>query len=350
MRLLQRCLSQGIASTFRYRCWTGTLPSFHRNFSSPTNSTIFKTYSFPTPLTTGEAPFTPETAIISSTSDLKSFLSHITRSSSLYIDLEGRNLGRSGTICLLAIIVQPGNQVRLIDVQTLGPSCFDTKSDRGLTLKSILEHDDIPKYFWDVRADADALWALYNVRLAGVTDLQLMENAAQKGDRKLVRRLEQAIGKHLGLGTKERVTMLHTKKAMKPLMASDIFAERPLTDKVIQYCINDIRYLMQLRNVYEGVLSQEWRLKVAEESARRLDVARSPDFNRNAPGMGEGPWYDPNAAVAKVDDKAMDLDNRGRIIRIMRNQAIRAMARTKRLKEGSPQDKAPEGEPTNRPS
>lgn len=41
----------------------------------------------------------------------------------------------------------------------------------GETLKSILEDPGIPKCALDVRNDADALWALYNVGLASVTNI-----------------------------------------------------------------------------------------------------------------------------------------------------------------------------------
>ena len=45
----------------------------------------------------------------------------------------------------------------------------------GKTLKSIFEDPDIPKCLGDVRNDAEALWALYHVGLAGVTDIQFLE-------------------------------------------------------------------------------------------------------------------------------------------------------------------------------
>jgi len=63
--------------------------------------------------------------------------------------------------------------VQLFDVLVLGKPAFTTASNNGNTLKSILEDLDIPKCAWDVRNDADALWALYHVGLAGVTNIQL---------------------------------------------------------------------------------------------------------------------------------------------------------------------------------
>lgn len=71
----------------------------------------------------------------------------------------------------------------LIDVLALGKEAFATASNNGKTLKSILEDPNIPKCAWDVRNDADALWALYDVGLASVIDIQLLENASRVGDK-----------------------------------------------------------------------------------------------------------------------------------------------------------------------
>jgi len=113
--------------------------------------------------------------LISSESELKAFLSSVPPSSILYLDLEGNRLSRHGTISIITVLVYPQRVVRLIDVLTLGESAFSTISSSGKTLKTILEDPGITKCVWDVRNDADALWALYHVGLAGVVDIQLLE-------------------------------------------------------------------------------------------------------------------------------------------------------------------------------
>ena len=121
--------------------------------------------------------------LISSVPELEAFLSSIPRSSIIYLDLEGSSLSRHGTVSLIAVLIHPQRVVRLIDVFVLGTAAFTTASNNGKTLKSILEDPDIPKCAWDVRNDADALWALYHVGLAGVIDIQLLENASRAGDK-----------------------------------------------------------------------------------------------------------------------------------------------------------------------
>jgi hypothetical protein len=118
--------------------------------------------------------------------ELEAFLSSVPPSSTLYLDLEGNCLSRHGTISLIAVLIYPQGVVRLIDV-------FTKASNNGKTLKSILEDPDIPKCAWDVRNDADALWALYHVGLAGVTDIQLLENASRAGDKTYIRGLDKSV-------------------------------------------------------------------------------------------------------------------------------------------------------------
>jgi hypothetical protein len=131
--------------------------------------------------------------LISSVPELQAFLSSIPPSSTLFLDLEGISLSRHGTISLITILIHPQRVVRLIDVLALGKLAFTTASNDGNTLKAIFEDPDISKCLWDVRNDADALWALYHVGLAGVTDIQLLENASSTGDKTYVRGLDKSV-------------------------------------------------------------------------------------------------------------------------------------------------------------
>lgn len=96
---------------------------------------------------------------------------------SLFVDLEGDNLSRHGMISILQLYIHPESHVYLIDVHKLGADVFDTPSANGLTLRSALESPTISKVFFDVCNDSDALYGLFNVMLAGIHDLQLMELA-----------------------------------------------------------------------------------------------------------------------------------------------------------------------------
>lgn len=231
-------------------------------------------------------------SLISTGPALKEFLSSIQPASTLYVDLEGKDLSRHGILTLITILVQPHNVTRVVDVLSLEHSAFSIESDDGTSLKSILEDPAIPKYVRDVRNDADALWARYQVKLAGVIDIQLLENASRPDyvDRNRLSGLDKAVEYDIRLGHTDRQRWLQTKSDIKKLMRNDIFSTRPLAPSILRYCLNDVVHLPTLHEHYVARITREWSSKVLKESQRRLDDARSPGFQPQSPGMVFGPW------------------------------------------------------------
>lgn len=90
---------------------------------------------------------------------------------SLYIDLEGVSLSRYGSISIMQIFVVPHNCVYLLDIHTVGRTAFEQLGSSRKNLQSILQDEAIPKVFFDVRNDSDALYHHYQISLAGVIDL-----------------------------------------------------------------------------------------------------------------------------------------------------------------------------------
>ncbi|KAG8910881.1 hypothetical protein FRC01_006070 [Tulasnella sp. 417] len=120
----------------------------------------------------------------------------------LFVDLEGFDLCRHGRIALITIHASPLEMTYLVDVTTLGEVSFTTEGENlpGKTLKSLLEDKEIPKVLFDCRNDADALYNLYKVDMAGVIDLQLMELATRKRrQRAYVNGLARTIKDYAGL-------------------------------------------------------------------------------------------------------------------------------------------------------
>ncbi|KAG5792600.1 hypothetical protein H9Q69_008346 [Fusarium xylarioides] len=209
------------------------------------------------------------TNVISSLTDLTHFLDSIPPGATLYLDLE---------------------VTRLVDVQTLGSAAFTTPATNGKAIKAILEDPQISKCFWDVRNDADALWAHYKVRLAGVTDIQLLENASRIGAKTYVRGLDTCVGKDLRLGFMELHRWVGTKKAIKSRMADDLFSRRPLDVQTEKYCTNDVVHLPALRVTYTKRINSQWKKKVMDESARRVVEAWSPEYEPQSGNKNLGPW------------------------------------------------------------
>ncbi|KAJ4307242.1 hypothetical protein N0V88_000623 [Collariella sp. IMI 366227] len=154
---------------------------------------------------------------------------------SLYLDLEGVNLSRHGTISILQIY-----------------------------------SDTVPKVFFDVRNDSDALFAHFGVRLSGVRDLQLMELAARSpGEpRRLVSGLAKCIDRHAGLGLAERREWMAGKEA-----GYEVFEERPLREEVRAYCVQDVKVLPMLWRRYEAGMKGDGREGEGGGEGKGEDVA-----------------------------------------------------------------------------
>ena len=158
--------------------------------------------------------------------------------------------------------------MRIIDVLVLGKQAFTTASNNGATLKSILENIDIPKCIWDVRNDADALWALYQVGLAGVTDIQLLENASRAGDKIYVYGLDKSIQSSLKLGFMEMHRWIRTKKNIKSSMPADVFANRPLNAETTNTASTTLF-------IYRSCMLFTWRALQMIDSTRQGRRARA---------------------------------------------------------------------------
>ncbi|CZT53177.1 uncharacterized protein RSE6_14640 [Rhynchosporium secalis] len=186
---------------------------------------------------------------------------------SLFLDLEGANLSRHGSPSILQIHVSPAGQTFLIDINTLGNEAFTTPGTSGQTLKTILESTSIPKVFFDVRNDSDALFSHYGINLACIHDLQLMELASRDFGRKFVSGLAKCIVTDLSLTASERKTCKETKEKGLNFFAPErggsyeVFNLRPLPEAVSLYCIQDVHFMPRLWKLYNSKLRQLGRRK-----------------------------------------------------------------------------------------
>lgn len=105
---------------------------------------------------------------------------------SLFVDLEGVNLSLQGSVSIFQLFVRPQGRTYLLDVHVLKHDTFTTAGSNGETLQSILEAKAIPKVFFDIRNDYDALFGNFGIRVAGIQDLQLMELATRTRSKRCV--------------------------------------------------------------------------------------------------------------------------------------------------------------------
>lgn len=205
----------------------------------------------------------------------------------LYIDVEGVNLGRRGSVSILQIYLLPADRTYIVDVHRLGERAFSTPSPCGTTLRQILEDYRTPKVFFDVRHDSDALYTRFGIQLRGVEDLQLMELAARPCDRVSIMGLARCIELHAPLTETERAAWLASKALGRKLFAPEqggsyeVFNERPLRPEILTYCANDVYILPRLWRHYHKLMSVDWRVKMLSSSAERAEASLFPPCVKN---------------------------------------------------------------------
>ncbi|KAH6627396.1 ribonuclease H-like domain-containing protein [Chaetomium tenue] len=218
---------------------------------------------------------------------------------SLYFDLEGENLSRHGSVSILQLHVLPSSRTYLVDVHTLQHTAFSTCGGNGRTLRELLECDGIPKVFFDVRNDSDALYSHFNIRLARIQDLQLMELATRTFSKKYITGLSKCIERDACLPAAELITWKAVKDAGVKLFAPDydgsytVFAKRPLCDAIKLYYAQDAQILPRLWSQYNARMAPAWARKVHETSKERVTLSQTATFNGKGRHMALAPpgWH-----------------------------------------------------------
>jgi exonuclease 3'-5' domain-containing protein 1 len=226
----------------------------------------------------------------------------------LYVDLEGTQLSRNGSVSLLTVLLHSNgkpDRVYLVDIHTLGSSAFTTvassSSDREIqTLKDILETRKIPKVFFDVRNDSDALFSHFDIRMKGIIDLQLMENASlntRANGKRFLASLGKCIKYDSGLSDAEKKVWETSKDKGKRLFAPkeggryETFNERPLHDI----------YDTKLR-----IMSGSWARKIKNETKRRLEESMAASYEPNGKDKALAPVWKEVSDDRSSEDEEWD--------------------------------------------
>lgn len=237
--------------------------------------------------------------MIDTASALQAFLTDLPTDTngqpSLYVDLEGNDLSRHGTLSLITILVEPRHTVHLIDVKTLGTAAFTTSDSNGKTIQQILESETVIKVFFDIRNDSDALFSLFGVRVAGIEDIQLMELASRNSSKRLLNGLAKCIERDAPINFADKREWRATKdeghRLFDPARGGSfaVFDERPLTPAMQKYCAQDVLHMPALRFAYKGKLANAWWAKIQEETTARIALSQSANFNGKGRHMAEAP-------------------------------------------------------------
>ncbi|KAE8449745.1 hypothetical protein EG329_007520 [Mollisiaceae sp. DMI_Dod_QoI] len=222
----------------------------------------------------------------------------------IFLDLEGNNLSRNGTVSILTLHHAPTSTTHLIDIYNLSHSAFTTPASppyTDQTLKSILEDPSIPKVFFDVRNDSDALFSHYRISLQGIIDLQLLELGSRSGglnQKRLVSGLARCIQYDAKLSFQEKRTWEAVKKIGVEMFAPEkggsyaVFDKRPLAEEIKKYCAQDVSFLPALLEVYTSRLgtSVVWKGKIEKETLERVRESQSAGYQPHGRQKALGPW------------------------------------------------------------
>jgi exonuclease 3'-5' domain-containing protein 1 len=94
----------------------------------------------------------------------------------------------------------------------LGSAALST-THSGVSLKGILESATIPKVFFDIGNDSDALFSHYQILVEGINDLQLMELATRNYSRTYVAGLARCIEQDRNMSSEVKVELWRAKES-----------------------------------------------------------------------------------------------------------------------------------------
>ncbi|KAK3617886.1 hypothetical protein LTR22_026571 [Elasticomyces elasticus] len=282
---------------------------------------------------------------LDTTAALKKFLNDLNNCNSqpprLYVDLEGNNLSRNGTLSLVTVLLEPESEVYLVEVTTFRRDAFTTAGLDVCTLKSVLESRDIVKVFFDICNDSDALFNLYEIRVAGIEDLRLMELASRNFSKRHVNGLAKCIERDSTIPIVERRRWQLLKDNGKHLFDPQkggsyaVFDQRPLSKDILGYCTQDVTFMPHLRDIYRRKLCDAWWRKIKTETEGHIQLSQSPTFRGKGQHMAQSPpewmsWHPSTAerlsrtlVVRPLSDDSDELANMLRYVTLTKTKKVR---------------------------
>ncbi len=148
------------------------------------------------------------------------------------LDLEGVDLGRHGTTCILQLATE--DTCFLFDV--LGKE----KTDPMIVfLKEILESDTVVKIIHDCRMDSDALWHHYGIALKNVHDTSAWHHSITSLPNKNLNDTLTSNGLRVNAARDNSVYDRNP----------DYWQQRPVTAQMIKWATGDVESLFKLYNI-----------------------------------------------------------------------------------------------------
>ena len=248
--------------------------SVEHNAGLETPATEVDDLELPSAKSPDKAPPKPTTThiLVNTYPLVRAMIDKIKRSQpqALYIDAEGIDLSKTGELTTLQVFLETERDpiAYIMDVYALkkigprSPFHIAGRRWRTTTLQSILEDPTIPKLLWDCRMDSEALFHQFGVALTSVIDIQLMEVVRRNSSRNHLGAYVRAVQEDIRIDAKEAYEMLCVKNTVQrsfiPSKGGDwnVLKKRPMSEKLIEYCIADIKYMPLLFRKYAADI--EW--------------------------------------------------------------------------------------------
>lgn len=192
------------------------------------------------------------------------------------LDMEGCNLGRSGTTSLLQLSAST-REVYIFDVVALGRELFS-----AAYLLPILSSPKIIKLCYDCRCDAEALFYQHGVMAFGLYDLQIVYTALfQSADDPFLKGMHKALQSPGVLQPTEIACVVKRKLAAKQEWAANNFDSvfaRPLSAEFLQYCAADAAYLFRMHQQWSAYVSEQLVVETTQQRMRRFISMTPPQI------------------------------------------------------------------------
>jgi ribonuclease D len=180
----------------------------------------------------------------------------------LAFDMEGARLGRHGQISLLQLATP--RQVFIFDF--LKPFVVTA-------VRPLLQSTAIIKLCYDCRCDAEALYFLHDIMLAGACDLQIAYTLMFQAP---LDRYLKGFHKALSTVVPADSPVLAAKQRMKAeCNFHAAMLERPLAANTLAYCASDVAYLFVMDARWVPPLSRMWLLQLTKQRMCRYIFRRN---------------------------------------------------------------------------
>jgi len=246
----------------------------------------------------------PELTIVSAkfTNELKKVLQDLNelraKPAPIYIDAMGF---AKDELIDLHLLVPSNRTLYTVNVRKLGDVAFSAVGNCDMSLGVLLEATNIPKVGFDIRDISRILFHRFNVPLAGVHDIQLMELASRKDgqQKKFLSGLARCIDQDLSNGHPDKVRWLNPADA-KDLQFYQRFGHAP------PWIMKRVEIFPSLYEVYNTKLSRpnsaDWLRLAKQESEQRVHDAKSKLKKAKTEKRSWGPevfWDDQQKQTAK---------------------------------------------------